>query len=59
MGKSMHSRKEWAHVAGNKSHRILGQSHVPIWGIRYCHKISVITEILRSQLVYKKQKSKS
>lgn len=28
--------------------------------IRYCHKISVITEVLRSQLVYKKQqKSKS
>ena len=50
MGKPMHSRKEWGHVVGNgnKSHRILCQPHVPIWGIRYCHKIPVITEVLRS-----------
>lgn len=52
MGKPMHSGKEWGHVVGNKSHRILCQSWVPIWGIRYYHKISVITEVLRSQLVY-------
>lgn len=56
MGKPMHSGKEWGHVVGNKSHRILCQLRVTIWGIRYCHKISVITEVLRSQLVYKKKK---
>lgn len=58
VGKHIRSIKEWGHVVGNekKSHRILCQSCVPVWGIRYFHIISVITEVLcKESLVYLKK----